>query len=52
MIEILRDLLGLNSENFERYYSQLVQASLAITIIFFILVSVGLYRLWKYIIKF
>lgn len=52
MINLLADFLGISDSANSTYYSYLVQGSIILTIILFVLVSMGVYRLWKYITKF
>lgn len=51
MIDILRQIIGLPAD-YGNYYSTLVYASCTIVIIFTLLISLGLYRLWRFIIKY
>ena len=50
MVEIIRQILGLSSDS--PYYSTLVNCGCTVIIIFTLLISLGLYRLWKYITKY
>lgn len=50
MVELLRSILGLPADS--PYYSTLVYCSCTIVLLFTVLISLGLYRLWRYIIKY
>lgn len=52
MISLLAAFLGISDSSSGQYYSYLVQGSIILSIILFVLVSMGVYRLWKYITKF